>query len=130
VSALELMAKNTSHAKVADHLITAWNERMECRIRIPQDPGGAGKFEAYQLVGLLQDWSVSTEREEGSKENRADPFAAQCEHGMVKLVGAEWNRAFIDKLCGFPNDGHDDQVDAASAAFRALARQRALFVAA
>lgn len=64
MSALELTAKNTSHAKVADHLITAWNERMECRIRIPQDPGGAGKFEAYQLVGLLQGWSVS-EREEG-----------------------------------------------------------------
>ena len=41
-----------------------------CAIRIPQDPGGAGKFEAHHLVGLLQGYRASTEREEGTKENR------------------------------------------------------------
>jgi predicted phage terminase large subunit-like protein len=34
-----------------------------------------------------------------------------------------WNRAFIDELCAFPNGAHDDQVDAASAAFRSLLRR-------
>ncbi len=67
---------------------------------------------------------VSSEREEGNKENRADPFAAQCEHGFVKLVEGAWNQAFIEELCAFPSGAHDDQVDAASAAFRALLRQR------
>ncbi len=102
---------------------TAILDGDSCRIRIPQDPGGAGKFEAYHLAGMLRGYSVSAEREEGSKENRADPFAAQCEHGFVKLVEAPWNQAFIEELCAFPSGAHDDQVDAASAAFRALMRR-------
>jgi predicted phage terminase large subunit-like protein len=99
---------------------TAIFDGDEVRIRIPQDPGSAGKFEAYQVVKLLQGYSVNVEPERGSKERRADSFAAQCEHGFVKLVEGPWNRAFIDELCAFPNGAHDDQVDAASAAFRAL----------
>ena len=39
----------------------------------------------------------------GDKEYRADPFAAQAEHGFVKLVEGAWNRTFIDELCAFPN---------------------------
>ncbi len=95
-----------------------------CAIRIPQDPGGAGKFEAHYIAALLQGFKVTTEREEGTKENRADPFAAQCEYGYVKAVEAPWNHAFVEELCAFPNGAHDDQVDAASAAFRALIRRR------
>jgi predicted phage terminase large subunit-like protein len=66
---------------------------------------------------------VSTEREQGDKEYRADPFAAQCEHGFVKLVESDWNKDFVEELCAFPKGAHDDQVDAASAAFRALMRR-------
>jgi predicted phage terminase large subunit-like protein len=96
---------------------TAVRDGTVCHIRIPEDPGSAGKFEARYLAGLLQGYRVSSEREEGSKENRADPFVAQCEHGFVKLVKAPWNRNFVDELCAFPNGAHDDQVDAASARF-------------
>jgi predicted phage terminase large subunit-like protein len=41
----------------------------------------------------------------------------------VKIVEGDWNKSFIDELCSFPNSAHDDQVDAASAAFRALLRR-------
>ena len=102
---------------------TAIFDGYETKIRIPQDPGQAGKFQAAYLVSQLQGYSVATEREEGDKENRADPLAAQCEHGFVKLVAAPWNQAFVDELCAFPNGAHDDQIDAASAAFRALVRR-------
>ena len=36
--------------------------------------------------------------------------------------------AFVEELCAFPNGAHDDQVDAASAAFRALVRRRRMFL--
>ena len=110
-------------------LAAARTDGTSCWIRIPQDPGGAGKFEAYHLASLLQGYRMSSEREEGTKENRADPFAAQCEHGLVKLVEGPWNSAFVEELCAFPHGAHDDQVDAAAAAFRALARARPLVVA-
>jgi predicted phage terminase large subunit-like protein len=102
---------------------TAIWDGEEVRIRIPQDPGGAGKFEASYFANLLQGYRVSIEREQLSKEARADAFAAQCEYGLVKLVEGAWNQAFIDELCAFPNAAYDDQVDAASAAFRALLRR-------
>ena len=35
---------------------------------------------------------MRTEAEAGDKEYRANPFAAQCEHGFVKLVEGAWNR--------------------------------------
>ena len=102
---------------------TARWDGEETRIRIPQDPGQAGKFQAAYLAGQLRGYSVSSEREEGNKERRADPFAAQCEHRFVKLVAGDWHQAFVDELCAFPNGAHDDQVDVASAAFRALLRR-------
>ena len=42
---------------------------------------------------------------------------------MVKLWRRRGTGVFIDELCAFPNGAHDDQVDAASAAFRALVRR-------
>jgi predicted phage terminase large subunit-like protein len=102
---------------------TAILDGRSCHIRIPQDPGGAGKFEAHHLVGLLQGYVASAEREGDSKEYRANSFAAQCEHGFVKLLEGHWNQAFIEELCAFPAGAHDDQVDAATAAFRALLRR-------
>ena len=74
-------------------------------------------------------YSVNVEPERGTKESRADSFAAQCEHGFVKLVGGPWNPVFVEELCAFPNGAHDDQVDAASAAFRALSRPAELLAA-
>lgn len=86
-------------------------------------PGSAGKLEAHHFAGLLQRYAVSIELEQGIKERSAGPFASQCEQGMVKLVEGQWNRAFIEDLCACPNGAHDDQVDAASTAFRALLRR-------
>ena len=45
---------------------------------------------------------------------------------MVKLIEAKWNDTFVEELCAFPNGAHDDQVDAAAAAFRALVRRRSV----
>jgi predicted phage terminase large subunit-like protein len=77
------------------------------------------------MLSKLTGYDVRIEREDTSKPYRANPFAAQCEHGMVRLVQADWNHAFVEELCAFRPDrkgGHDDQVDAVAAAFRTLAR--------
>jgi predicted phage terminase large subunit-like protein len=108
-------------------LSTAQVDGRDVRIQLAKDPGQAGKFQAHYYAGKLQGYTVKIEPEAGSKRGdnptRVDPFAAQCEHGFVRLVENTWNQAFIEELCAFPNGAHDDQVDAASAAFRALVRR-------
>ena len=91
------------------------------RIRLPQDPGQAGKAQAENLIQDLAGYSVIVVPVTGDKETRARPLAIQAEAGNVYLVRGEWNGAFLDELCNFPMGAHDDQVDAAADAFNELA---------
>ena len=99
-------------------------------IRIPEDPGQAGKFQAGDLVSDLEGWDITAERESGlgNKEVRANPFAAQCAVGNVKILAAPWNEAFLHELESFPNGKYDDQVDAVAGAFRRLIEDRPVVV--
>jgi predicted phage terminase large subunit-like protein len=101
-------------------LATARQDGKACRIRIPQDPGQAGKGQASSFTRLLSGYLVRAVPPTGSKETRAAPFAAQCEAGNVKIVKGEWNEAFLRELEVFPFGKHDDQTDAASDAFNHL----------
>jgi predicted phage terminase large subunit-like protein len=85
-----------------------------------QEPGSAGKESAENFVRMLAGYSVTTEKVSGAKEVRADPFSSQVNAGNVRLVEADWNKAFINELRAFPHGRHDDQVDAASLAFNEL----------
>lgn len=92
----------------------------------PQDPGAAGIDAANAFKKMLAGYTVATERETGSKEVRADPFAAQVNAGNVRLLKAPWNTAFIEELRVFTGaaNGVDDQVDAAAGAFNKLSKPR------
>jgi predicted phage terminase large subunit-like protein len=91
-------------------------------IRLAEDPAAAGKFEAAYYVGQLAGYNVTAVKETGDKVTRAKPFAAQAQAGNVLLVRGPWLEQFFEELEAFPTDGvHDDQVDAASAAFAQLA---------
>lgn len=94
-------------------------------IRLPQDPGQAGKAQAQTLVRMLAGYDVKATPVTGSKEVRATPAAAQAEAGNVKIVAGAWNDAFLEEVCTFPTGSHDDQVDAFADALNdlALARQ-------
>lgn len=50
------------------------------------------------------------------KLTNALPFAAKCAAGVVHLVKAHWNDAWVDEICAFPNGTNDDQVDSAAGA--------------
>jgi predicted phage terminase large subunit-like protein len=96
-------------------------------IRLPQDPGQAGKDQAETFVRDLAGYSVKVERVTGDKATRATPAAAQAEAGNVKILltgDAErdaWIEPFLDEVCMFPGAAHDDQVDALSDALNELA---------
>lgn len=92
-----------------------------CKVRIPQDPGQAGKDQAESFVRELVGYPVSVVRPTGSKEVRAGPFIAQLSVGAIKILRGPWNDDYFDELCSFPAPGaHDDLVDATSDAFSEL----------
>ncbi len=106
---------------------TAEADGRRCRIRLPQDPGAAGKIAAEALIRMLDGFTVDAEPETGDKTVRAGPFSTRCEVGArdparrVRIVRGAWNAAFLTELEAFPTRGvHDDQVDGASGAFTML----------
>lgn len=99
---------------------TAEQDGKGIKVRIPQDPGAAGKSNAAHQIKLLAGWDIKAAIESGSKEVRANPLAAQAEAGNIALVRGPWNDAFLDEIEIFPNGAHDDQVDAASGGFAEL----------
>lgn len=96
---------------------------------LPQDPGAAGKqvaeLEARRLSA--QGFPAKYELVSGDKVSRATPFAAACEHGLVRLVRGAWNKTFIDEHCAFDKGRHDDMVDATSSAYNKVAKPRSRF---
>ena len=111
-----------SAAEVRDRIVkVAGSDPLGTKIEMPQDPGQAGKDQAQQLARLLAGYSVHTEPQTGSKEVRANGWAAAQQGGLVMLFEAEWNGEFVAEHSGFPRGTHDDQVDAAATAFNALA---------
>lgn len=90
---------------------------LKCRIRIPQDPGAAGKIVAQSYIKLLSGFPVTAIPVTGSKELRAMPFATQWQNGNVEVLAAEWNEAYFTQLEAFPESKHDDMVDASADAF-------------
>ena len=97
----------------------AADEERHGHVRIwhEQEPGSAGKESAEATTKNLCGYTVSSEPSTGDKVVRAEPFAAQCEAGNVKLLRGSWNEVYIDELTSFPSGAHDDQVDASAAAF-------------
>jgi len=105
-------------------LRTAWEDaerHSEVTIWCEQEPGSGGKESAEATVRLLAGFSIFTETVTGSKETRAEPFAAQAEAGNVRVMRASWNGAYLDELLAFPSGRFTDQVDATSGAFNKLA---------
>jgi predicted phage terminase large subunit-like protein len=92
------------------------------QIVLEQEPGSAGKSVTDYLGRRLAGHIIAADRPTGSKEVRAQPLAGQCGIGNVCLVQGEWNAAYLDELCIFPNGRYDDQVDASSGAFARLTR--------
>lgn len=113
-------------SKVEEVLVnTASRDGTSVTIRIPEDPGAAGKSDAATKIKLLKGYPVKAERPTGEKSIRARPASAQAEAGNIKLLRGSWNNAFLDEVCTFPAGLHDDQVDALADAVNELALGKA-----
>lgn len=93
---------------------------MMYKIRIPQDPGAAGKIVAKAYIKKLSGFSIKALPVTGSKQLRATPFAAQWQNGNVVVMAGAWNDSYFAQLESFPESKHDDMVDASSDAFNEL----------
>ena len=110
---------------------TALMDGSHVKIRLPQDPGQAGKSQKNSFMRLLRGYSLFIDSVSGSKDTRATPLAAQSNLGNVSIVNGDWNYVFIDELRNFDPDSTnqtDDQVDAASDAFNHFNRQKIGFM--
>lgn len=93
----------------------------QASVRIPQDPGQAGKDQSSSLVSMLSGYAVRVERPTGDKITRALPFSAAWQNGDIDVLAGPWNEAFFQELESFYDPScHDDIVDAAADAFNEL----------
>ena len=103
----------------------AQSDQRNCRpgayeIGVEQEPGSGGKESAEATIRNLRGFKVFADRVTGSKEVRAEPFAAQVQGGNVSLVAGMYQADLLDEMISFPNGKYRDQVDACSGAFNRL----------
>jgi predicted phage terminase large subunit-like protein len=88
-----------------------------------QEPGSGGKESGESSVRRFKGFDVHLDKVTGSKEVRAEPYAAQVQAGQVFLKAAEWNRDFLEEHEQAPYGKYMDQVDSTAGAFNKLAEQ-------
>ncbi len=110
---------------------TAILDGHDCEQIFEEDPGSAGKAEIAMLYREFTGYHVHANRVTKAKVVRARPASSSVEAGNVKVVRASWNELFFGELESFADWDeveilpttlpHDDQVDAFSGAYTALA---------
>lgn len=104
-------------------LQTAQLDGPDVMIRMEQEPGSAGvdvidHYARQVLVGYNFKGVKST----GSKVSRAAALSTAAEQGNLLILTGPFAGALIDEMVLFPTEGaHDDQVDAVSGGYNALA---------
>lgn len=117
----DVINKQMSAADVRKTIkLTAQADRAKfknVKIRLPQDPGQAGKEQAQSYIKFLAGFNVVTVAESGSKESRAEPMAAQWQAGNFDILYGEWNEPYLLQLENFPDSQFKDMVDASANGF-------------
>ena len=90
------------------------------RVRIEQQIGTGGVFQAAAYLKLLVGYDFAPRKPTGEKSSRWRPLSVQAEGGNVWLAEGPWNEPFIRELTELPGR-HDDQADAVAGAFNEIA---------
>jgi predicted phage terminase large subunit-like protein len=125
---IEHMVRGQWGALERERHIKFWAERDRASLRpgayevgVEQEPGSGGKESAESTIRNLAGFKVYADKVTGSKEIRAEPFAAQVQGGNVSLMAGAWVNELLDEMESFPSGKYRDQVDACSGAFNRLA---------
>jgi predicted phage terminase large subunit-like protein len=105
------------HALIAR---TAEADGRSVTVRLPQDPGQAGKDQALTYARELAGYTVRTKPVTGDKVTRAGGFSSQVGARNAAVIRAPWTPGFVGQLHAFPDSSRDDKVDAAADAFAEL----------
>ena len=101
-------------------MATATRDGRDVRIRLPQDPGQAGKAQVKNFIKMLSGYTALARPISGDKIVRAEPFAAQVNVGNVMSIKASWLSVVMEEMRMFNNGLYDDIIDAGSDAFAEL----------
>lgn len=96
---------------------TASTDGLGCKIRLPQDPGQAGKEQAASYVKLLAGYPVRTLPVTGDKQIRSRSLSSQWQAGNVYILRGDWNESYLNEMNAFPLGQHDDDPDASNDAY-------------
>jgi predicted phage terminase large subunit-like protein len=107
----QVILKTTQDDRVDYGRVETWLE---------QEPGSGGKESAERSIAMLAGYPAKADKVSGSKEIRAEPYAAQQQAGHILVFDAPWTQPFIDEHEPFPNGKYKDQVDSAAGAFMKL----------
>lgn len=111
----DMQRERINPTKVKQLLVnTTMIDGNQVRVRLPQDPGSAGKIVAHDYIRALKGYPVKALPVTGTKETRALPASAQAGIGNIKILRAHWNKDFLTEVSGFPLAAHDDTVDTLS----------------
>jgi len=75
------------------------------------EPKASGKSTVQTLKQFTTLNVREIEGKKDSKETELTNAAPAIESGRFTLIQGEWNRLFLDRVCGFPNAEHDEAVD-------------------
>lgn len=118
----DLVRKRLNPANVrAEVLAAAVRDGRSIPLLIERERSGAGKTVVswYQEDAALRGWEVREAHADGTKEQRAVPYSAKQNVGMVFLPeGVLWTKEWKDEHRQMMGDGrkprHDDQIDVGS----------------
>lgn len=102
---------------------TAETDPPGTHIVYPKDPGQAGLAQVQSFATLLEGYSHRPEPQTGSKEERAEPFAAKVGASQVHVLQKGWTDHYMQELRFFPKGKYKDQVDATASAYNEIVRR-------
>ena len=115
----------------------AISDGPECVICLPEDPGGAGKFEFHECCKALMSEGFLVKKDIASttagKLKKYEPFSIACQNGLVSIVESTFDKvtleAFYKENEGFNGERStrqkkDDWADSTATAFNYISQKR------